>query len=134
MPKTPEPKPSPAMLLLRAALIRRRQQLGLSQRVVDDLAGLQPGYTGKLECGTRGYGNALVATIEALGLVLVHATSEHPDTSIISIASEKKHKKLFFLRAQKGARTLNYRMTPDQRRARSRKAALARWSKVKAAK
>ncbi|MFG1247281.1 hypothetical protein [Xanthobacter flavus] len=41
------------------ALIRRRRQLGLSQMEADDIAGLQDGYTGKLEVWDRDNGRRL---------------------------------------------------------------------------
>ncbi len=54
---------------LRALMSERRRALGLSQLDVDAIAGLQPGYTGKLETGAKGYGPAsLAATLKALGV------------------------------------------------------------------
>ena len=41
---------------LTAAIAARRRQLGLRQLQVDELAGVQSGYTGKLECGDRHFG------------------------------------------------------------------------------
>ena len=56
---------------LRVLLASRRRDLGLSQLAVDALAGLQPGYTGKLEAGAKGYGRvSLAATLKALGMGL----------------------------------------------------------------
>ena len=42
---------------LAAAIAARRRQLGLRQLQVDELAGVQSGYTGKLECGDRHFGD-----------------------------------------------------------------------------
>jgi len=38
---------------LRALVASRRRELGLSQLAVDEMAGVQSGYTAKIECGLR---------------------------------------------------------------------------------
>jgi hypothetical protein len=56
---------------LRQVLSARRRALGLRQLELDDLAGTQSGYQGKLEKGIRGYGDmSLSCTLGALGLEL----------------------------------------------------------------
>ena len=55
-----------------AACRLRRHELGLAQLVVDDIAGLQSGYTGKIECGDKRMGPmSLPCLLQALGLELV---------------------------------------------------------------
>ena len=50
----------------------RRKELQLAQITVDDIAGLQTGYTGKLECGDKRMGAmSLSCLLGALGLELV---------------------------------------------------------------
>lgn len=57
---------------LRVTLAAIRKQNGMSQNDFDDRAGLQLGYTGKLECGMKHYGEmSLAATLRALGIGLV---------------------------------------------------------------
>ena len=63
---------------LRAALIARRHALGWSQLEVDHRAGFYDAYCGKLEIGTRNFGDmSLGALLGALGLELVIRT-RHP--------------------------------------------------------
>lgn len=60
--------------------VARRKELGLPQMLVDEIAGLQPGYTGKLECGDKRLGPlSLPCLLQALGLVLavVRDTPHH---------------------------------------------------------
>lgn len=55
-----------------AACRSRRQELGLPQLVVDEIAGLQSGYVGKIECGDKRLGAmSLPCLLGALGLELV---------------------------------------------------------------
>jgi len=57
---------------LPVALSAARKKIGLSQLELDDLSGLQTGYTGKLECGLKHYGPvSFGATLAGLGLALV---------------------------------------------------------------
>ena len=57
---------------LRKLVAMRRRELRLSQLAVDDMAGLQSGYTSKLECGDRCFGDmSLGAIMGALGLEIV---------------------------------------------------------------
>lgn len=57
---------------LRRALVARRHELGMSQLEVDHRAGLCDAYTGKLEIGTRCFGDmSLAAILGALGLEIV---------------------------------------------------------------
>ncbi len=54
---------------LRELFAARRRQLGWSQLELDDRAGLQDQYAGKLEIGTRNYGDmSLSCVLGALGL------------------------------------------------------------------
>ena len=66
---------------LRQLIAERRRELGLRQLEVDDLAGVQSGYTGKIECGLRSMGDmSMGALLGALGLhlVVMRGTSTHP--------------------------------------------------------
>ena len=62
---------------LSQALAHRRYQLGMTSRVVDDLAGLADGHTSKLECGTKNLGDVtLPALLATYGLKLVLVASD----------------------------------------------------------
>jgi hypothetical protein len=57
---------------LRAAIAARRKELGLTQNDLDYLAYLADGHVGKLECGTKRYGDiSLTATLAALRVALL---------------------------------------------------------------
>jgi hypothetical protein len=57
---------------LRAAVAARRKALGWSQLEVDYRSGLMDGYTGKIECGTRHFGDlSLGLVLQTLGLELI---------------------------------------------------------------
>ena len=115
---------------LRAAIAIRRKKLGLSQLALDDAAGLQSGYTGKLECGAKGFGDmSLAAVLAALGveLTLMLAASKHPNSPSNSKAYAIIRKKI----AEKGGRALAFKMSEKSLRSRARQAANARWARVR---
>jgi hypothetical protein len=66
---------------LRRAVSLRARELGLRHLEVDDLAGLQQGYTSKLICGTRHFGSmsmgAILGALKA-ELVLRPRTEDEP--------------------------------------------------------
>ena len=68
---------------LMAILAKHRRQLGLSQLSVDQMAGFQDGYTGKLEIGARRGGRnlgkwSLEIMLRTLGVSLVVVKNEAP--------------------------------------------------------
>lgn len=115
---------------LRALIAARRRELGLRQLEVDDMAGLQGGYTGKLECGDRHFGDmSLGSLLGALGvgLALVRPAGTHESLSDLAKASIEKRiarQKIF---SALGNAARSKKMTPDQRRKSARIAAQARW-------
>lgn len=57
---------------LTTALAHRRNELNLTQFALDQVAGTQDGYVGKLEAGVRSYGPlSLGLVLQALGVELV---------------------------------------------------------------
>jgi len=65
---------------IRDALAARRRQLGLRQLELDDMAGVQAGYSGKVEKNIRGFGDmSLSCIMGALGfeLLLVERPEPH---------------------------------------------------------
>ncbi|MGC1370343.1 MAG: hypothetical protein WA831_10945, partial [Methylovirgula sp.] len=57
---------------LRALMARRRRDLGFSQLVLDEIAGLQSGYSAKLEASIKNFGDlSLGVVLAALGVVLI---------------------------------------------------------------
>jgi len=64
---------------LREQLARRRKAIGITQRDFDDLIGVAAGYSSKLECGIRGFGDvSLPAYLSALGLKLALVEADEP--------------------------------------------------------
>lgn len=57
---------------LRIAVAARRNELGIPQRELDEIAGLPEGYQGKLEAGVRSFGSlSLPLILQALDCELV---------------------------------------------------------------
>ena len=122
---------------LRAVIAARRRELGLSQLEVDEMAGVQTGYIGKLECGDRHFGDvSLGSVLGALGIKIdvVRAASSHSVSQDEAKASmdrlREKRKKL----AGMGGRARVASMSPADRRASARKAAVTRWRDWRAVK
>lgn len=115
---------------IQQAMTARRKSLGLSQMLVDDISGLQTGYTGKLECGIKGLGKISMPLI--LGalkceLLIVPATSQFRDKT--------GSKDDFFSRRARKARAAQLaKQTPKKRRAIARAAGKASARKRKAAR
>lgn len=123
---------------LRGLIAARRRELGLRQLEVDDLAGVQSGYTGKLECGLRHFGDmSLGSILGALGLslVAVRATGAHKHQPLEhgGLSSQRLSDRLK-KRNAKGARALNMSLTPIQRQKSAKRAARARWTKYRASR
>jgi predicted transcriptional regulator len=77
---------------LRKALAGRRRDLGLSQLATDEIAGVQSGYTAKLEVGIKNFGEmSLSSVLGALGLVLV--AIEHPETDVETWTKARQREK-----------------------------------------
>jgi hypothetical protein len=122
---------------LRKLIAERRKELGLSQLEVDEMAGVQTGYTGKVECGTRHLGDVSFGCIlGALGLHVDLMRGAVADRNISAAAEASlnamrgRYKKM----GQKGAAALNAKLTPEERRAAARRASLKRWSDWRAQK
>lgn len=110
---------------LRAAIAARRQQLGLTQRAFDEIAGVPLGYTGKLECGMRNFGPmSLECILAALGVGLVLTPLTCSDTESETWACVKALQKK---NGAKGGRARARNLTRDQRRAAARHAVKSRW-------
>ncbi len=80
VPPQPDERAAPGEMIavarsyedLVAACALRRNELKLAQLVVDEIAGFQTGYTGKLECGDKRLGAmSMPCLLQALGLELV---------------------------------------------------------------
>jgi hypothetical protein len=124
-----------------AVMRQRRITLRLRQLEVDEMAGLPGGYTGKIELAlsnpsaknARMIGReSLPAMLRALGLVLVVAPAQPCRASKNDNGGNKLSRsivKTLSDRGRKGARILNCRLTPAERRASAQRAAKARWAK-----
>jgi hypothetical protein len=119
---------------LRAAIATRRKELGLSQLAVDEIAGLQSGYTAKLEVGIKNFGEmSLSAILGALGLVL--AASKQSELPLETWTSaQNRRKKAVELWRKKGGIVRAIQLTPKRRRAIAKKAAKSRWRNWRAMK
>lgn len=88
---------------LRQAIAARRHQLGLSQLVVDDLAGLHSGYLAKLERPIKHFGDMSLAVVLAtLGLEILIVPTDLPRTVQDVIAERRTSERL----AQRHVRSL----------------------------
>ncbi len=113
-----------------AVLRARRMDLGLSHLDVDDLAGLQDGYTGKIECGTRGLSmQTLAALLGALGCVLRlerAASTSDIEVPVAWTLSRAKLEKKIRERATKGGIRRWGESLPHERKIAMRKVTMAR--------
>jgi hypothetical protein len=122
---------------LRKAFAEHRRQSGVRQLELDDIAGLQSGYTGKLECGTKRYGDmSLPCTLGALGLrlVVISRPATYLEEQGISITPIEGIKKLHSENGKKGNRVRWSKPMSSETRRRMRDAAKNRWAKVRAAR
>jgi hypothetical protein len=122
---------------LRALVAARRKELGLSQLDVDEIAGVQSGYTGKVECGTRHFGDlSFGAILGALGLTVgvMRAAGAHGNSCDVATASIERLKINRKKLSAKGGRATARNLTAEQRRAAARKAAVTRWRDWRAVK
>lgn len=118
---------------LRLALKTRRAELRLSQLELDDLAGLQGGYVGKLECGDRHFGDkSLGAVLGALGvtMLLMRTRCQHTGKGLEALGptAHAVKEKIKIARAKAGRKSADM-ASPAKRKARARKAAKKRWAR-----
>lgn len=120
-----------------AVMTARRIELGLSQIDIDDAAGLQGGYTGKIEAGIKNIGfKSLPGLLGALGLVLRcerASCSLDAETPVAWAEPAQVIKKKLRLRAAKGGRARWGESTPEERRKKMNRLAL-RSAKVRRAR
>lgn len=119
---------------MRLAIIARRRRMGLSQLVVDEIAGLQSGYTAKIEAGARikNLGPlSLTLLMGALGLegAFVLAAGKQTNSDDGSEPCGQFPKNVHAEMAPKGGRIRNVRLAPRKRRQIARLGAFARWKK-----
>lgn len=115
---------------LRKAFAEHRRQSGVRQLELDDIAGLQSGYTGKLECGTKRYGDmSLSCTLGALGLrlVVMRVPASHGENENTSTVSVSGIKKVLSENGKRGAAARRAKQGVEGARAAARKAANVRW-------
>ena len=123
---------------LRALVAARRKELDLTQLEVDDLAGVQSGYTGKIECGARNFGEmSFDAIMGALGLsvALMSDVGTYGDPSIEAPSGSRarlreKRRKM----GATGGRNRAAKLTAKQRADSARRAAKKRWRDWRAVK
>jgi hypothetical protein len=113
---------------LRLLLAQRRRALGLTQLQVDEIAGLQGGYCGKLEIGLKGFGEmSLQAVLGALQAGLTLTLPAHRDMPGDVRTYAEMSKKIAAKHGRLGAIRTNTKLTPEQRRKNARRAATTRW-------
>lgn len=112
-----------------AALRARRMELGLSHLDVDDAAGLQGGYTGKIECGDRNLGPlSFAGLLGALGVVLRLECAAGPLAEEIPEPWAKpahEHRKKWRLKSAKGGRASWGESTAEERKRKMRRVWMA---------
>ena len=116
-----------------AALRARRIELGLKHLEVDDLGGLQGGYTGKLECGAKNIGlKSLSGLLAALGAELALVRSSERSAASFDIEApaaqpetECPIKKKMAALGAKGGRRRWGSYLPGERKTAMRKLGLA---------
>jgi transcriptional regulator with XRE-family HTH domain len=126
-------------------LRERRMQLGLSQTVVDDLAGLTGGYTSKIEMGVtnpearnarRLGADSMPLLLGALGLELIvrHSPAKRAILSSDHNGLPRRVADVLGERGRSGARSKWSKMTPAERKKHIVKMNRARREKRKAAR
>ena len=120
---------------LRQAFAAARKARGLKQLDVDHIAGVQSGYTGKLECGDKNFGEmSFDSILGALGVVLVLTPPQHVQetagprgvTARVTVERDKKNGRIGGLKSVS-------RLTPEQRKKLASKASRIRWARVRKA-
>lgn len=127
---------------LQIALRERWQELRITNEAVDELSGVQSGYSSKVlgPNPTKQLGPVSWALLPVLGVKLIVVDDAEarsamqgryvPKTEARSTPRVAKVVKQFLSSAgAAGARALNERLTPAQRRKSARRAARARWAK-----
>ncbi len=124
---------------LRKLVAARRVELGLRQLEVDDLAGVPNGYTGKLECGMKHFGDiSLGPVLGVLGIVLSASKQSETDSETWTKGrlAEKAKRKIQNGRGLRPNRVGAIGVSPRKRRpigsgatsaGRRRKAAANKW-------
>ena len=114
---------------LLAAAKARRKELGLSQLLVDEISGMQNGYTGKLEAGMKGLGKLTVPLLLGalkLELAVMPAARQHRGKTA------PKDENFWSRRGREMRAKQLASQSPKQRKKIARAAAKARWAKVRA--
>lgn len=120
---------------LRAAIDQRRKELGLSMLALDELAGLQSGYSAKILCGIKNLGPiSLECMLGALGMAIVLSPAKHVEFGSAAATSRLNLKLIMAKRGAKGGRVTARAMSPKQRYRRAKKAAQTRWERARLAK
>ena len=120
---------------LRQAFAAARKARGLTQLAVDDIAGVQSGYTGKLECGDKNFGEmSFDSILGALGMALVLTpASDVKETAgpravpaPATVARDKKNGRLGGLKRVS-------KLSAEQKRALAIRLNKTRWARVRKA-
>jgi hypothetical protein len=116
---------------LRAALSVRVNELRMTHLQVDEIAGLQTGYTGKILCGSRHFGDkSLGQLLAGLGLKLAVVRARGTDNDFaeetLRLQADTR-KKTMSERAKKGGKTKNGMMTDLERSRMATKMNEKRW-------
>jgi hypothetical protein len=125
---------------LRTLIDSRRKSLGLTMLDLDDLAGVQSGYSSKIICGSKHFGNmSLGSILGALGIELaaVRSAPPHEKTASGSNDSMDNYKIVRKKLGAKGGRAYANNTSAEERRKSARHAAKVRWRRwreVKAVK
>lgn len=119
---------------LRKLIDAHRRAIGVTLLALDDMSGTQSGYNSKLAVGIKNYGNmSLPAVLGALGLELwvVRAASTNTRNNVIPNTYVENYRAQRKKIASMGGAARSAKLTVEQKRQSARKAAQARWAKVK---
>jgi len=118
---------------MREAFKIRKNDLRLTTLELDDLAGLQSGYSSKLLCGMKRPGDmSLPALLGALGceLALVRSrASEREQSHVVQGKALDKAKKVLRERGRNGGKKRDRKMTQDERRKLAIRLNKIRWTR-----
>lgn len=122
---------------MRSALATRRKELGMTQLALDDVSGVQSGYSGKIEAGVKNLGPmSMPCILGALGveMAIVASAASHEENSDTSNEYTERLKKRYSDMAKKRWASADPEEVRETRRKAGRAGAKVRWRKWREAK
>jgi hypothetical protein len=122
---------------LRVALASRKSSLRLRNLDIDEIAGLQGGYTGKILCGMKRPGDmslpAILGALQCKLALIPSSTQERLESQAVhGTALDRVKKKRKKASSNGGRKSTMDLMTAEERKKRSRKMNRVRWARARA--